>query len=242
MNIIKLSAINSTNDYLKELTSKHYVENFTIVVAESQTAGRGQMGSRWDVEPGKNLTFSILVKDLLIEASGIYHLNVAVAISIVEALEEYSVPLIKIKWPNDILAGNMKVGGILIENSFKADGKITSVIGIGLNVNQQNFDGLPKASSLAVASGREYDKDDIMISITKRLRHNIAKVLHNDIKTLWDSYHIRLYKLGIPMPFENEHGRFMGIIKGVTTSGQLEVILEDDTVSRFAVKEVQMLY
>jgi BirA family biotin operon repressor/biotin-[acetyl-CoA-carboxylase] ligase len=242
MNIIKLSAINSTNDYLKELTSKHYVENFTIVVAESQTAGRGQMGSRWDVEPGKNLTFSILVKDLLIGAAGIYHLNVAVAISIVEALEECSIASIKIKWPNDILAGNMKVGGILIENSFKADGKITSVIGIGLNVNQQNFDGLPKASSLAVASGREYDKDDIMMSVTSKLRHNIAKVLHNDAKTLWDSYHIKLYKLGIPMPFENEHGRFMGIIKGVTPTGQLKVLLEDDTVAQYAIKEVQLLY
>jgi BirA family biotin operon repressor/biotin-[acetyl-CoA-carboxylase] ligase len=242
MNIIKLSAINSTNDYLKELTSKQYVENFTIVVAESQTAGRGQMGSRWDVEPGKNLTFSILVKDLLIEAAGIYHLNVAVAISIVEALEEFSIPSIKIKWPNDILAGNKKVGGILIENSFKADGKITSVIGIGLNVNQQNFDGLPKASSLAVAAGSDFDKDEIMISITKKLQHNIAKVLHRDLEPLWDSYHKKLYKLGIPMPFENEHGRFMGIIKGVTPTGQLEILLEDDTVSRFAVKEVQLLY
>jgi BirA family biotin operon repressor/biotin-[acetyl-CoA-carboxylase] ligase len=136
----------------------------------------------------------------------------------------------------------MKVGGILIENSFKADGKITSVIGIGLNVNQQNFDGLPKASSLAVASGREYDKDEIMISITKKLLHNIDKVLHRDLEPLWDSYHKKLYKLGTPMPFENEQGKFMGIIKRVTQTGQLEVLLEDYTVAQYSIKKVQLLY
>jgi BirA family biotin operon repressor/biotin-[acetyl-CoA-carboxylase] ligase len=81
-----------------------------------------------------------------------------------------------------------------------------------------------------------------MISITNKLQHNIAKVLHRDLEPLWDTYHKKLYKLGTPMPFENEQGRFMGIIKRVTQTGQLEILLEDDTVSRFAVKEVQLLY
>jgi len=242
MNIIKLSATNSTNDYLKELTAKQHVENFTIVVTENQTAGKGQMGSKWNAEPGKNLTFSVLVRDLLLEASHIFNLNVAVAVSVAEALEDYGVPMIKIKWPNDILAGNKKVGGVLIENSFKTGGEIFSVIGIGLNVNQKNFDGLPKASSLSVIARRDFNKEELMVAIVKKLQYSIAKLLHNDVKPLWTTYHDKLFKIGVPMPFENSSAKFMGIIKSVTPTGQLEVLLENDSIAKYAIKEVQLLY
>ena len=242
MNIIKLNATNSTNDYLRELTAKQHVENFTVVVAENQTAGRGQMGAKWAAEPGKNLTFSVLVRDLLLETNQIFNLNVAVAVSIIQALESYAIPSLKIKWPNDILAGNKKLGGILIENSFKAGGEIFSVIGIGLNVNQKNFVGLPKASSLLVTTGRDFDKDEVMVAIVQKLQHNVARLLHNDVQPLWDNYHTSLYKTGVPMPFENNTTKFMGIIKGVTPTGQLEVLLENDALVQYAIKEVQLLY
>jgi len=242
MNIIKLSATNSTNDYLKQLTATQHVENFTIVVTGNQTAGRGQMGAKWNAEPDKNLTFSVLVRDLLLDITGIFNLNVAVAVSIAQVLEELSIPALKIKWPNDILAGNKKIGGILIENSLKTGGEISSVIGIGLNVNQKNFDGLPKASSLSVAAGRDFNKDEVMMAIVQKLQHNIAKLLHNDVQSLWDSYHNKLYKIGVPMPFQNEANKFMGIIKGVTPTGQLEVLLENDSIAHYAIKEVQLLY
>ena len=242
MNIIKLSATNSTNDYLKQLTATQHVDNFTIVTAEDQTAGRGQMGAQWNAEPGKNLTFSILVRDLLLEVSGIFNLNVAVAVSIIQALDGYGVEALNIKWPNDILAGNKKIGGILIENSIKQGGEIFSVIGIGLNVNQKNFDGLPKASSLAVAASRDFDKQEVMMAIVQKLQHNVAKLMHKDTQSLWETYHNRLYKIGVPMPFENTTTKFMGIIKGVTPTGQLQVLLENDAIAEYAIKEVQLLY
>jgi len=242
MNIIKLSATNSTNDYLKQLTATQHVDNFTIVTAEDQTAGRGQMGAQWNAEPGKNLTFSILVRDLLLEVSGIFNLNVAVAVSIIQALDGYGVEALNIKWPNDILAGNKKIGGILIENSIKQGGEIFSVIGIGLNVNQKNFDGLPKASSLAVAASRDFDKQEVMMAIVQKLQHNVAKLMHKDTQSLWETYLKRLYKIGVPMPFENSTTKFMGIIKGVTPTGQLQVLLENDNIAEYAIKEVQLLY
>jgi len=242
MNIIKLSAINSTNDYLKQLIATRHVENLTVVVTENQTSGRGQMGAKWNAEPGKNLTFSILVKDLLLEANGIFNLNVAVAVSIAQALGDFAVPAICIKWPNDILAGNKKIGGILIENSFKNDGEIFSIIGIGLNVNQMNFDGLPKASSLAVTANREFDKDKVMTAIIDKVKFNVNKLLNKDSKSLWEAYHSRLYKKDIPMPFERDGKHFMGIIKGVNNNGSLEVLLEDETIASYGIKEVQLLY
>ena len=242
MNIIKLNAINSTNDYLKSLSASQYVENFTIVTAENQTAGRGQMGAKWDVEPGKNLTFSVLIKDLLLDIKEIFYLNAAVAVSIVQALETLSIPDLSIKWPNDILAGNKKIGGILIENSIKNNGEIYSIIGIGLNVNQKEFDGLAKASSLVLLTGKEYDKDILITVIAENLKRNVAALMHKESDLIWNKYHSMLFKKNLPMPFEKETVRFMGIIKGVSKTGSLMVQLEDKSIAEYGIKEVQLLY
>jgi len=243
MNIIKLDAINSTNDYLKGLLQRQFVENFTIVTAENQTDGKGQMGSKWSVQAGKNLTFSILVKDLLLEVNHIFHLNVAVAVSIIEALSFLEIKELAIKWPNDILAGGKKIGGILIENSLKSDGEIFSIIGIGINVNQQNFENLPKASSLSILLKREINKEAVLISIVECLTRNVSLILNKNTDSLWEKYHSCLYKKGIPMPFENLKGnKFMGIISGVDQSGKLQLVLEDDSVESYEIKEIKMLY
>jgi len=243
MNIIKLDATNSTNDYLKALMQQQFVENFTIVTAENQTNGRGQMGSEWKIESGKNLTFSVLIKDLLLEINHIFHLNVAVAVSIIETLSMLEIKNYGIKWPNDILAGGKKIGGVLIENSIKSDGEIVSIIGIGLNVNQKQFENLPKASSLSVLKNKDFDKQTILISITENLKRNISLIMNKNTDAIWEKYHLNLYKRGIPMPFERIDGaKFMGIIHGVNKSGKLEVILENDSVQSFDIKEVKLLY
>lgn len=243
MNIIKLDAINSTNDYLKGLLQRQFVENFTIVTAENQTDGKGQMGSKWSVQAGKNLTFSVLVKDLLLEVNHIFHLNVAVAVSIIEALSFLEIKELAIKWPNDILAGGKKIGGILIENSLKSDGEIFSIIGIGINVNQQDFENLPKASSLSILLKREINKEAVLISIVECLTRNVSLILNKNTDSLWEKYHSCLYKKGIPMPFENLKGnKFMGIISGVDQSGKLQLVLEDDFVESYEIKEIKMLY
>lgn len=242
MNIIKLSAIGSTNDYLKSLSSAQYTENFTIVCADNQTEGKGQMGAQWNVEPAKNLTFSILVKDLLLEINEIFNLNAATAVSIAEALSALHISDICIKWPNDILAGNKKIGGVLIENSIKNNGEIFSVVGIGINVNQKDFTGLPKACSLLEISGREHDRDELMLAITNKLRRNVSALLNKDADGIWKKYHSRLYKKDVPMPFEANGKRFMGIIKKVTRKGYLEILLEDDSIASYGIKQIQLLY
>lgn len=243
MNIIKLDAINSTNDYLKRLLKRQFVENFTIVSAENQTDGRGQLGSEWSVEGGKNLTFSVLVKDLLVEINHIFHLNVAVAVSVIDALSFLEIKDLAIKWPNDILAEGKKIGGILIENSIKSDGEIFSIVGIGLNVNQKNFENLPKASSLLVLKNQEFDKNEVLVSILSNLGRNISLIMNKNTDQIWEKYHSFLYKKGTPMPFENaKNEKFMGIIQGVNQYGKLQLKLEDNSVKTFEIKELKMLY
>ena len=241
MRLIKLDAIGSTNDFLKNLSTDEIVENFTVVTAENQTNGKGQMGAVWNSEIGKNVIMSVLVRDA-VKASDIFNLNIAVAISIVNALENFDIPDLSIKWPNDILSGNTKIGGILIENSFKENRGIVSVIGIGINVNQNSFENLPKASSLKLICKVDFDKEEILNRIVKNLQLNI-ETLNLSIDLLKGSYIKRLFKKGIPMPFQNHDSKpFMGIIQGVSQSGRLQVLLENETIAEFNIREIKILY
>jgi len=243
MKLIKLDAIDSTNDFLKELLTNNNAENFTVVTAEAQTKGKGQMGAVWVSEKGKNLTMSILVKDFLFDINQIYNLNISVAVAIVTVLEAYNIPKLSIKWPNDIMSDNKKVGGILIENVIKGAMNIDSIIGIGLNVNQTNFDALPKASSLSLMADSTFDKFEILQRIVEEIKLNISKLEASKSEELWQEYTDLLFKKGVPMPFESAtKQRFMGIIQGVSKIGQLELLLGDDSIETYRIKEIQMLY
>ncbi|OAZ04971.1 biotin--[acetyl-CoA-carboxylase] ligase [Flavobacterium succinicans] len=242
MKLIKLDAIDSTNDFLKGISSLPETVNFTVVTAELQTKGKGQMGHKWESEVGKNLIMSVLVKDFFQDVSRLFHLNIAFALAVIEALESYNVPELSIKWPNDIMSYSKKIGGILIENSIKSDGSIESIIGLGLNVNQTNFEDLPKASSLAVICGVEFDRELILRLLVKYLKQNIEEWQEKE-QHFWKDYKLRLFKKDIPMPFADENGvHFMGIIQGVSAFGKLQVLLEDDSFKEFDIKEIQMLY
>lgn len=241
MPIIKLDAIDSTNDYLKQLSKESEVANYTIVIANEQTKGKGQMGAKWFSEKGKNLTMSILVKDVAFKNENMFNLNIAVALSVVTALRNIQIPNIFVKWPNDIMADSKKVAGILIENSMKSDGSFTAVVGIGLNLNQTDFVNLPQASSLSCITGQTYDIESSAVLLRKSLKESI-QMGHQSSELLWEEYHKNLYKLNYPSAFEDKKGnRFMGIIQKVTRDGKLEVLLDDDSLTRFEVKEIKML-
>ncbi len=243
MQLIKLSAIDSTNDFLKELSKQDMVENFTTVVAKTQTNGRGQMGAVWISESGKNLIMSVLVKDVIKKADEVFHLNVAIAVSIAAVLEDINLPNLAVKWPNDILSDEKKVAGILIENRFKSDTTIESVVGIGLNVNQKDFTSFPKASSLTLLMKKEYDIEQLLDAIVLKIKQNCELINSNSSEKLWNQYYQNLFKKDIEMPFEDANkNHFSGTILGVTPDGKLEILLQDKTIKTFGIKEIQMQY
>ncbi len=242
MKLIKLDAIDSTNDFLKGMSSNQVLENFTVVTAQNQTKGKGQMGSEWSSEPSKNLIMSVLVKDFLFDTIHLFDINIAFSLAVIQALESIGIPELCIKWPNDIMSYNKKIGGILIENSIKSDGNIHSVAGLGLNINQTDFKDLPKASSLAVICNSTFDKEVILLKIIENLKKNSQSWSQNS-EAMWKDYTNILFKKGIPMPFSDPNNKnFMGIIKGVNSIGQLEILHENDTISEYGIKEIQMLY
>ncbi len=242
MKLIKLDAIDSTNDFLKSLSSQDELENFTVVTAENQTKGKGQVGGVWKSEAGKNLTMSVLVKNFLFSNEEVFNLSVLVSLAVAEVLKSLNIPDICVKWPNDILSYNKKLVGILIENTIKSDGRIVSVVGIGINVNQTDFSELPTASSLSVISGRIFNKEELAILIVEKMKEKIQLWKTSSVTFLGDYFNF-LFKKGIPTAFrDNKNQDFMGIIQGVSPIGKLQVLLEDDSVAEYEIKEVKMLY
>ncbi len=243
MKIIKLDAIDSTNSFLKELAHNSPLEDYTIVVAKSQTSGRGQMNASWVSKPNKNLTFSVLkqMKNLLIEHQS--YLNFAVSLGIFKVLEELSVPNLTIKWPNDIMSGNKKICGILLETTFHRKKIKNTVMGIGLNVNQKNFPkNIPQASSLFKILGEEFDLEKLLVNLTKSIQLQIDKLEHHRFDLIHQEYLKNLYKKNVPTAFKSEHTQsiFMGIIKEVSRLGNLRIQLEDDSIVEFGIKEISI--
>ncbi|MDX8554485.1 biotin--[acetyl-CoA-carboxylase] ligase [Tenacibaculum sp. 1B UA] len=240
MKIIKLNAIDSTNTFLKNMVSKVVVDDFTVVVAKTQTKGRGQMNSEWVVEEGKNLTFSVFSRFIDLKVENHKYLNFCVSLSVFQALEALGLLNLSVKWPNDILSGNKKLGGILIENILKGSNIVSSVIGIGVNVNQNSFpENLPNASSVKKILGREFDLDVLLENILKNLKGYFNLLERKEYNLLEEAYLKVLYKKNVPTMFKNSQNiLFMGKIIGVSKNGNLEIELENETIQEFGLKEV----
>ena len=242
MQIIKLNTTNSTNNYLKQLLVDTALEDFCLVIANHQTKGKGQMGAEWVSEEGKNLTFSVLKKNPSIVLPRQFFLSILVSLSIVKTLEQYNIPKLAIKWPNDILSDHCKISGILIENVIKSNKIDFSVIGIGLNVNQEVFKGLSNVSSLKSILGTPIDKDVLLHQLIKNLQiyfELYAKEGEVALKAKYKSY---LFRKDKPSTFElPDQSLITGIIRDVTDAGKLRVQMEDAT-KEFNLKELKLLY
>lgn len=242
MHIIKLDATPSTNQFLKQMVLEREMEDYTMVITNNQTNGRGQMGAYWLTQEGKNLTFSILKKFEGLEASQQVYLNCAVSLALYDTLTMLSVPEIKVKWPNDIMSGNKKLCGILIENILQGNFIGKSVIGIGLNVNQLDFGDLKDATSIRLLLGKTLDlnalTNQIVICLKKRL--NILET--NGIKNIKSTYEQVLYRKDTLSTFQDKNAKvFMGLIKGVSDDGKLVIQKEDEKLFEFALKEIRLL-
>lgn len=241
MKIIKLNATESTNTYLKNLLRKEEVQDGLIVVAREQTKGRGQMTNSWSSKSGQSLTFSMFKRYTSLPVSQNAVITYAVALALEHVLNDLNIPKISIKWPNDIMSYNKKVAGILIENQLYRDTIASSVIGIGLNVNETEFGDLPQATSLKLATGTQFDLDELLEKLVHALHLQMQRVGAKEYARLKDTYETALFRKDKISVFETSSGViFNGIIKGVTESGALRLEKEDGLVENFQLKEIKM--
>lgn len=217
--------------------------DFTFVVADTQTLGRGQMGTTWESESGKNLTFSVLKKIESQQFNNPFLLNICISLAVYNALHTLGIPNLKVKWPNDILSGHSKICGILIENILSGSRMISSVIGIGLNVNQEKFVGLSNVSSLKLLMGKTFDLEMLLHLFYEELQKSFLEIENRGAEYMKDTYESVLFRKDKPSTFKGIDGNlFMGFIRGVSDQGKLVVTLEDDIQKEFNLKEISLLY
>lgn len=233
----------STNTYLKRMAA--LLPNGTVVYTHHQTAGRGQKGNSWEAEPGKNLTFSMLLKRPGVAAARQFCLSEAVSLAIVDAVDARCAGGgVAVKWPNDIYWRNRKLCGILLELSLAGSGIDYMVAGVGLNVNQERFvSDAPNPVSLKQITGRDTDLDALLRDVCSRIEQLCAQCAQGPeaVAALHSRYLGRLYRNdGKPHTFALPGGeRFEATISRVMPDGML--VLRHEATGQehtYAFKEV----
>lgn len=247
MKTLWLDTIDSTNsEALRRLPD---LPSCTVLSAREQTAGRGQRGNTWFSEPGKNLTFSIVLKFGLgaVSARDAHYLNCLASLSVVSLLDSFGIRS-QIKWPNDIYVGKRKICGMLLENTLCTTGLAASVIGIGLNVNQTAFPRLANATSVALELGQvqpmEWDLAQTLECLLRLFEERLPLLSSPEGRQeLMADYTARLFQKDVPAPYRDllQDREFTGVIEGVEPDGRLRVRDAEGGKRFFRFKEISYL-
>jgi len=238
--IIELDVIDSTNNFASELIRSEKVINGTVVVTHYQNAGKGQRGNAWYSEPGKNLTFSLVLKPKLIGVKDAFILSKLVSLAICKYLENVVDEEVFIKWPNDIYVGDKKICGILIENQFRGNRIEYAIVGVGLNVNQSEFEGLNTATSLLLQQKAVFDVKKVLFGVLKNIELMDLKFQNNpnEINQLYLD-NLLFYKQF--RDYNTIHGNVNGKIIDVLQSGKLQLETNAGEMLEFDLKEIEFI-
>lgn len=239
-----IKEIPSTNSYLAQLCKDSKAKEFHTVITDNQTEGRGQRGNSWESSPGKNLTFSTVLYPTALEAKEQFYLSMTVAFAVVDALGSYTDGF-SIKWPNDIYWKNKKIAGILIENELEGKYIAQSIIGIGVNVNQEVFlSSAPNPISLYQITGTVFDRQEIFYKILRGIMGGYI-FLENQyelaVANIRNLYQQKLYRKEGFYPYRDANGVFMAEIQEVESDGHLVLKDEKGYHRRYAFKEVEFI-
>ena len=239
---IHLDAVDSTNSYLRRLLDQgEELEGVTLVVADSQTVGRGQKGNSWESEDGKNLTFSLLCHPVFLKASEQYLMSQIIALSVQEVLSTFT-DGVTIKWPNDIYWNDKKISGTLIECDLKGKSICNCIVGTGLNVNQTCFvSDAPNPVSLQMITGQEHDLCLLLKEVTKRFLYYYDCAAQGGGEAIRQRYKQCLYRRRGVYAYEDAEGAFDATLLDVEDSGRLLLVDQENKVRRYEFKELKFI-
>ena len=237
MHIIKLDATDSTNDHLRQMLLDNKLTTPTVVWSLFQKKGKGQRGQVWTSQAGENLMFSLFIPNLTRGADQLFSIHKIVSVCLADWLLSLQIPNISVKWPNDILSGDKKLAGILVESSMQKSTAKSIIIGIGINVNQIQFPQLPNATSMRLCTAKAYDLNTLLLSLVPKLIEGLT-LRGKD----WDhAYQQSLYGLNQNRRFVSGKHEFEGIIRSISPEGKL--VLETEIGEQlFEVKELQFVH
>ena len=236
--IYHIAETTSTNDLAREERYGHG----DVICAERQTAGRGQRGHTWTSPEGVNLLFSVVLCPTFLPAGEQFLLSQAVALALVDTLGTCGIDAC-IKWTNDIYVGDKKLVGILIEHSYSGPTLARTIAGIGINVNQRAFDpALPNPVSMAVASGRTFDRREVLESFHACCMGRYDQLVRGEKAALQEEYRKRMYRLGETHPYRRPDGTLVeAVLEGVRPSGELILRHADGTRHAYLFREIEFV-
>ena len=241
--LLHLEELDSTNAYALNLLSKNKPSEGTVISAWKQTKGRGQIGSEWESEAGKNITLSVILYPTFLPIKQQFLLNQAISLSIFDFIYRFINTDVKIKWPNDIMVREKKIAGILIQNTLSANIFQTSIIGLGINTNQSVFKSdAPNPTSIKLETNKENDLKNLIALLCDDIEKRYLQLRSHNESIIQKDYLSNLFRFqedAIYQRMDNEMV-FSGKIVGVSESGKL-IIDHKKGQSAFSMKEVKFL-
>ena len=237
-NMLILDSVDSTNNYAMALIQKREIEGEIAVFAKEQTHGKGRRGKHWQSNKGENIILSVVAQMQWLPVSRQFELSVAASLSCYDLLSTYNLANLFIKWPNDLFINDSKAGGILIENVIK--GKIWqwSVIGMGLNINQDKFHTeLSGATSLKLSTGKSFDVIRLAAALHGHLIRRIEGLKAGNFKEMLEDYYALLYGRGKRVRLKSQGRELETTLIEVTWQGEL--VTRDVVERKFLFDEVE---
>ena len=232
-----MKSVDSTNRWLKSRLKTEKFDDGFVVVCDYQSSGKGQGANHWESAAGRNLLFSLFLRPENLPASQQFVISQLVSIAICRTLESYF-DNVKIKWPNDIYVGDRKIAGILIENSWMGSMVVDSIIGIGLNVNQEKFiSDAPNPVSMKMLLHKSVKR----FTVLKKLLAQISVLYYGNDEIIPLEYFERLYRREGYFPYRDEDGEFEAEIAGIKADGQIELETRSGHRKSYYFKEVEFI-
>lgn len=242
--IHRLARVGSTNKYAFDLCKNREAKEGDVFLAKEQYEGRGYHANCWLSETGKNLTFSLILQPDFILPARQFVITQFISLAIVDLINELiQYENVSIKWPNDIYINDLKVGGVLVQNTIIGNAFENSIIGIGLNVNQKEFPPeLPNPTSIIHYFNKELELDDLLNDLLKSIDERYERfMMVNDTEALEKEYLDHLYRYNEICHFTDIKGNFKGRITGIGEYGELMVVDENGTTRSYHFKEIEFL-
>ncbi len=241
MEIIKIKEATSSNVIAFEMIEKQNLDEGDVIVVENQTNGKGQHTNSWNSEPGKNLTFSIIFKPTFLKPENQFYLSKAVSLGVADYVGLFC-SNVSIKWPNDIYIENKKVAGILIENTWLGQKINASVVGIGINLNQEKFPAdIPNAVSLKMMTEIPFNLEESLKLLNGLISTRYIMLKSNDFEQIDNDYNELLYRKGKESSFTKNGEMLKADILGVETNGHIILKHSDGKIANYGMHEIRMV-
>lgn len=237
--VVYLPKCHSTNTVAIQLAALEHANEGTLVLTDEQLAGRGQRGNAWESEPGKNITMSVVLRPTFLDVMHQFYLTMMVSLAVKKTLRDYGLSEVKVKWPNDVYVRSMKIAGILIENTLRGNIIESSVVGVGLNVNQKHFQS-NGATSLHIELSVETPVEHVLTTLTSNLEAMYLQLKGGNKKAILSKYLDGLLGWNELRSYNDSEGRFEGRILGISEQGKLR--LEREGILReYDLKQIEFL-